>query len=166
MVVVMATDLDELRDALVRTSFALMAALTEVAAAHDLSLTQLRVLGILRDREPTMADLATYTGLERSTISGLIDRATQRGLVAKIPDPTDGRSVRVRLTAQARPLERQITAAVSERVTPLLENLNVSEQKRLTALLTKALGVTEAAPSVSSNSRRARQDQSGIAGSR
>jgi MarR family transcriptional regulator, lower aerobic nicotinate degradation pathway regulator len=146
MVVIMVTDgkpdqthLDDLRDTLVRTSFALMAALTEVAAEHDLSLTQLRVLGILRDREPTMADLATYTGLERSTMSGLIDRATQRGLVAKIPDPTDGRSVRVRLTSQARPLERRITASVSERVTPLLENLSGSEQKRLTALLTKVL---------------------------
>ena len=135
----MTMHLDDLRDALVRTSFALMAALTEVAAEHDLSLTQLRVLGILRDREPTMADLATYTGLERSTMSGLIDRATQRGLVAKVPDPNDGRSVRVRLTPQARLLERQITAAVSERVTPLLENLSASEQKRLTALLTKAL---------------------------
>ena len=75
--------LAELRDALAQMSFTLMAVLTEVAAEHDLSLTQLRVLGILRDREPTMADLATFTGLERSTISGLIDRAAQRGLVVK-----------------------------------------------------------------------------------
>ena len=67
--------LEELRDALAQISFALMAVLTEVAAEHDLSLTQLRVLGILRDREPTMADLAAFTGLERSTVSGLIDRA-------------------------------------------------------------------------------------------
>ena len=86
-----------------------------------------------------MADLATFTGLERSTMSGLIDRAVQRGLVAKSADPSDGRSVRVRLTAQARPLERQIAASVSERVTPLLEKLSGSEQKRLTAMLTKAL---------------------------
>lgn len=132
--------LDDLRDALVQTSFALMAVLTEVAAEHDLSLTQLRVLGILRDREPTMADLASYTGLERSTISGLIDRAAQRGLVAKACHPVDGRSVRVNLTAQARCLERQITASVAERIAPLLANLRISEQKRLTALLTKALG--------------------------
>jgi hypothetical protein len=62
--------LGELRDALAQMSFTLMAVLTEVAAEHDLSLTQLRVLGILRDREPTMADLATFTGLERSTVSG------------------------------------------------------------------------------------------------
>jgi MarR family transcriptional regulator, lower aerobic nicotinate degradation pathway regulator len=132
--------LDDLRDALVRTSFTLMAALTEVAAEHDLSLTQLRILGILRDREPTMADLATFTGLERSTISGLIDRAAQRGLVVRTADPSDGRSVRVGLTKQARGLVPEVTAAIGDRIKPLIAQLNVSEQKRLTALLTKALG--------------------------
>jgi MarR family transcriptional regulator, lower aerobic nicotinate degradation pathway regulator len=132
--------LDELRDALVQVSFALMAALTEVAAEHDLSLTQLRVLGILRDREPTMADLATFTGLERSTVSGLIDRATQRGLVVKAGDPLDGRSVRVSLTEQARGLVPEVTAAVGDRIKPLIGQLSTGEQKRLTVLLTKALG--------------------------
>jgi DNA-binding MarR family transcriptional regulator len=121
-------------------SFTLMAALTEGAAEHDLSLTQLRVLGILRDREPTMADLATFTGLERSTVSGLIDRAAQRGLVTKSADPHDGRSVRVTLTESARRLAAVITAAVGDRITPLTDQLNAAEQKRLTALLTKALG--------------------------
>ena len=74
---------DDLRDSLVQVSFTVIAVLSRVAAEHDLSLTQLRVLGILRDREPTMAELATYLGLERSTVSGLIDRAVQRGLVRK-----------------------------------------------------------------------------------
>src|ERR1700761_5966154 len=132
--------LDELRDALAQTSFTLMAVLTEVAAEHDLSLTQLRVLGILRDREPTMAELANFTGLERSTISGLIDRATQRGLVARTADPRDGRSVRVSLTKQARGLVPEVTAAIGDRIKPLIGQLTISEQKRLTALLTKALG--------------------------
>jgi MarR family transcriptional regulator, lower aerobic nicotinate degradation pathway regulator len=131
---------DRLRDALVQTSFALMAVLTEVAADHDLSLTQLRVLGILRDREPTMADLAVFTGLERSTISGLIDRAAQRGLVVKTADARDGRSVRVTLTKQARLLVPEITAQVSDQIKPLIAGLNAAEQRRLTALLTKALG--------------------------
>jgi DNA-binding MarR family transcriptional regulator len=132
--------LGELRDALAQMSFTLMAVLTEVAAEHDLSLTQLRVLGILRDREPTMADLATFTGLERSTVSGLIDRAAQRGLVTKSADPHDGRSIRVTLTESARRLAPVITAAVGDRITPLTDQLNAAEQKRLTALLTKALG--------------------------
>jgi MarR family transcriptional regulator, lower aerobic nicotinate degradation pathway regulator len=132
--------LAELRDALAQMSFTLMAVLTEVAAEHDLSLTQLRVLGILRDREPTMAELATFTGLERSTMSGLIDRAEQRGLVTKTADPHDGRSVRVTLTESARRMARVITAAVGDRITPLTDQLSLAEQKRLTALLTKALG--------------------------
>jgi len=132
--------LEDLRDALVQISFALMAVLTEVAAEHDLSLTQLRVLGILRDREPTMADLATFTGLERSTVSGLIDRAAQRGLVTKTADLHDGRSVRVTLTESARGLVPKVTAAIGDRVKPLIGELSTSEQKRLTALLTKALG--------------------------
>jgi MarR family transcriptional regulator, lower aerobic nicotinate degradation pathway regulator len=130
--------LDDLRDALVQVSFTLMAALTEVAGEYDLSLTQLRVLGILRDREPTMADLATFTGLERSTVSGLIDRATQRGLVVKTADPVDGRSVRVSLTEEARGLVPEITAAIGDRIKPLIGQLSTVEQKRLTVLLTKA----------------------------
>jgi MarR family transcriptional regulator, lower aerobic nicotinate degradation pathway regulator len=131
--------LDELRDALAQMSFTLMAVLTEVAAEYDLSLTQLRVLGILRDREPTMAELATFTGLERSTISGLIDRAVLRGLVAKVADPNDRRSVHVTLTESARTLAPEIAAAVGDRITPLTGTLSTAEQKRLTGLLTKAL---------------------------
>src|ERR1700685_1715518 len=99
---------DDLRDSLVQVSFAVTALLSRVAAEQDLSLTQLRVLGILRDREPTMAELATYLGLERSTVSGLIDRAAQRGLVRQTAEPNDGRSVRVTLTEPTRGLVPEI----------------------------------------------------------
>jgi MarR family transcriptional regulator, lower aerobic nicotinate degradation pathway regulator len=103
------------------------------------SLTQLRVL-ILRDRQPTMAELASYLGLERSTVSGLIDRAVQRGLVQKNADRADARSVRVSLTAQARRLESRIIAEIGELMAPMTDRLNTSEQKRLTDLLAKVLG--------------------------
>ncbi len=130
---------DDLRDSLVRVAFAVIAVLSRVAAEQDLSLTQLRVLGILRDREPTMAELATYLGLERSTVSGLIDRAVQRGLVQKTTHPADGRSVRVSLTAEARRLATRVIAEIGELMAPLTDRLNSTEQKRLTALLAKAL---------------------------
>jgi MarR family transcriptional regulator, lower aerobic nicotinate degradation pathway regulator len=129
----------DLRDSLVQVSFAVIAALSRVAAEHDLSLTQLRVLGILRDREPTMAELATYLGLERSTVSGLVDRAVQRGLVRKTTDSADGRSVRVSLTPEARRVETRIIADIDELMAPLTDRLNSGEQKRLYALLAKAL---------------------------
>jgi DNA-binding MarR family transcriptional regulator len=128
---------DDLRDGLVQVSFAVTAALSRVAAEHDLSLTQLRVLGILRDRKPSMAELANYLGLERSTVSGLVDRAVQRGLVEKNTDPSDGRSVRVSLTAQARRLASGVVTEIGELMLPLTGQLSEREQKLLTELLTK-----------------------------
>src|ERR1700753_1541122 len=122
---------DELRDSLVQASFTVIAALSRVAAEQDLSLTQLRMLGILRDREPAMAELATYLGLERSTVSGLIDRAVQRGLVRKTSDAVDGRSVRVSLTTQARRLEVRVIAEIGELMAPLTDRLSNVEQQRL-----------------------------------
>ena len=131
---------EDLRDSLVQVSFAVIAVLSRVAAEQDLSLTQLRVLGILRDRQPSMAELASYLGLERSTVSGLIDRAVQRGLVQKDADPRDGRSVRVSLTERARRLESRMIAEIGELMAPLTDRLNTSERKRLTDLLAKVLG--------------------------
>jgi MarR family transcriptional regulator, lower aerobic nicotinate degradation pathway regulator len=129
----------ELRDNLVQVSFAVTAALSRVAAEHDLSLTQLRVLGILRDREPAMAELATYLGLERSTVSGLIDRAVDRGLVRKTADRADGRSVRVGLTEAAQSLAVQVIDEIGELLAPLMGRLGTAEQRRLVELLNKAL---------------------------
>src|SRR6201996_8079796 len=128
----------ELRDSLVQVSFAVTAALNRVAAEQDLSLTQLRVLGILRDREPTMAELATYLGLERSTVSGLVDRAVQRGLVRKSSDSADGRSARGGLTAAAQALKSGVIAEIGGLMAPLIDRLTPGEQKRLAGLLMKA----------------------------
>jgi DNA-binding MarR family transcriptional regulator len=131
---------DDLRDSFVQVSFTVIAVLSRVAAEQDLSLTQLRMLGILRDREPAMAELASYLGLERSTVSGLIDRAGQRGLVRMTSDAVDGRSVRVSFTPEARRLETRVIADIGELMAPLTDRLNVGERKRLSALLDKALG--------------------------
>src|SRR5262245_56114690 len=84
---------DGLVDALEQVSFATMAVLTKVGADNDLSLTQLRVLAILRDRRLRMSALADYLGLEKSTMTGLVARAERRGLLARAPSPEDGRAM-------------------------------------------------------------------------
>jgi DNA-binding MarR family transcriptional regulator len=127
-------------DSLVQTSFTVIALLSRVAAEHDLSLTQLRVLAILRDREPTMAELAAYLGLERSSVSGLIDRAVKRGLVRRDASEDDGRAVRVSLTPDGQRLAGAGAAEVSELLAPMTRNLSQGEQKRLSMLLGKLLG--------------------------
>src|SRR6202050_443342 len=92
-----APDQRHLIDALVTTSFATMAVLNRIAAEHDLSLTQIRVLAILRDRRVKMSELAGYLGLDKSTITGLVDRAEKRGVIRRKPNAVDGRAVDVRL---------------------------------------------------------------------
>ena len=127
-------------DSLVLASFTVIALLSRVAAEHDLSLTQVRVLAILRDREPTMAELADYLGLERSSVSGLIDRAVRRGLVRRDASEDDGRAVRVSLTPDGRRLASAGAQEIGELLEPMTGQLSRAERNRLSLLLGKLLG--------------------------
>jgi DNA-binding MarR family transcriptional regulator len=129
-----------LLDNLVLTSFTVIALLSRTAAEHDMSLTQLRMLAILRDRTPAMADLAGFLGLERSSVSGLIDRAARRGLVQRVASSDDGRSVQVSLTEDGHHLAAQVAGEVAGLVAALTGALSSAEQSRLTLLLGKMLG--------------------------
>ena len=126
-------------DNLVQVSFAVTALLSKAAAAHDLSLTQLRVLAILRDREPQMAQLAQHLGLERSSVSGLVERAVRRGLVRRVTSQQDGRAVHVGLTDDGRRLAEALTEQVSELVAPMTHRLSATDQERLADLLGQVL---------------------------
>jgi DNA-binding MarR family transcriptional regulator len=126
-------------DSLVQVSFTVIALLSRVAAEHDLSLTQMRVLAILRDHEPTMADLAAYLGLERSSVSGLIDRAVKRGLVRRDPSRDDGRAVRLSLTPDGRHLARLGAEEVAALMAPMTGSLTSGDQRRLGILLHRML---------------------------
>lgn len=127
-------------DSLVQTSFTVMATLSQVAAKHDLSLTQLRVLAILRDHQPKITELATHLGLERSSVSGLIDRAVRRGLVRRDVSGDDGRAVRVSFTAAGQRLARSVEDEISALLAPMTDRLRPAEQQRLSALLFRLLG--------------------------
>jgi DNA-binding MarR family transcriptional regulator len=130
----------DLLDSLVLTSFTVIALLSRTAAEHELSLTQLRMMAILRDRTPTMADLAGFLGLERSSVSGLIDRAARRGLVQRTASRSDGRAVQVSLTPAGHRLAGQVTGEVAGLIAPMTSTLSGGEQKRLAQLLGKILG--------------------------
>lgn len=134
-------DDDGLVDALVQSAFVTMAVLNRIAADHDLSLTQLRVLAILRDRRPRISALADHLGLERSTLSGLVDRAAARGLVERAANPDDGRVVDVQLTPAGVELAERMTAAVAEELAPLTRSLPAADRHRLQRLLERWLSV-------------------------
>jgi DNA-binding MarR family transcriptional regulator len=131
----------ELIDALVTTSFVTMAVLSRIGAEHDLSLTQLRMLAILRDRRGRMSVLADYLGLDKSTISGLVDRAEKRGLLHRAPNPADGRAVDVFLSPAGIELADRGAALVAQSLSPMTSALTGADARRLTALLERMLAV-------------------------
>ncbi len=133
-------DVADVVDDLVQLAFAVMPVLTRVGAVHDLSLTQMRLLGILRGRQPMMAELAVHLGLERSTITGLVDRAESRGLVRRAAAREDGRAVRVALSPAGRRLARSVEAEVAHQLASMTDDLSRSERAALRHLADRLLG--------------------------
>lgn len=138
---------DDPVDLLAHTAFVVMAVLTRVAAEHDMSLTQLRVFGILRDRRPRMAELAEFLGLERSTMSGLIGRAEQRGIVRRVPSAGDARATDVVMTPAGHELAAVVQARIREELEPLLSRLEPAERDVLASLLSRVTAAASPAAS-------------------
>jgi MarR family transcriptional regulator, lower aerobic nicotinate degradation pathway regulator len=120
-------------DALAQLSFAVQGTLTRIAAAYDLSIVQARLLGILRDRSPTIMELARFLQLDKSSVTGLVDRAQERGLVQRSASPFDRRSVQVTLTTGARELVDEATAAFEAEIEVLVAGLNAAQRTRLSS---------------------------------
>jgi DNA-binding MarR family transcriptional regulator len=132
-------------DALVQVSFLVQGLLARVAARYDLSVTQARLLGILRDREPAMGDLRDHLALEKSSVSGLIDRAERRGLVTRTTGHSDARAVHVRLTEQGAELASRFADEAYAELGTLLARLSDREQRQLSQLA-GAILATQASP--------------------
>jgi DNA-binding MarR family transcriptional regulator len=129
----------ELVDGLFQLSFLLHHRLARIAAAHDLSIIQVRLLGILRDREPGMFELAQHLELEKSSLSGLVDRAEARGLVERIPSPDDRRAAHLRVTTRGRKLSRIVEDEVNADVAKLVAVLSRSDRDQLASALSRVV---------------------------
>jgi DNA-binding MarR family transcriptional regulator len=126
-------------DGLAQLSFVIQGMLGRQAAGHDLSLAQVRLLGVLRDRTPTMHELARLLELDKSSTTGLVDRAERRGLVARIPSATDRRSVRVSLTDDGRALVSRAAGRFEADVSAMLGLLTPRDREALSMLISRLL---------------------------
>lgn len=135
----MADQLLSPADALAQLSFAVLGMLERRAAEHDLSMAQVRLLGVLRDRTPTMNELARLMELDKSSITGLVERAERRGFVVRVPSMTDRRSVLVRLTAGGREVVTQAARHFDADVAGLLGLLPGRDRDALGRLVSRML---------------------------
>ena len=126
-------------DGLAQLSFVIMGLLERRAAEHDLSIAATRLLGVLRDREPTMNELARLLDLDKSSVTGLVDRAERRGLVERAPSTADRRAVLVRLTDEGRSLVSAAGRLFAADVTAMLGLLAPRDRAALSRLVSRLL---------------------------
>ena len=64
-----------------------------------------RILFVLWERDGIpISELSKQTGLAKTTLTSMLDRLEDSGHIERMPDPSDRRTVRIRLTDSARAL--------------------------------------------------------------
>jgi DNA-binding MarR family transcriptional regulator len=133
----------ELIGRLVRVYKFLGQGMTQTFSEHGLNAANFDVLATLRRSGPPYAlspnDLISSTMVTSGTMTNRIDQLTKAGLVERIRNPDDGRSVVASLTKAGFKL---IDAAVTDHVATLEQltsGLSKDEQKHLNTLLKKFL---------------------------
>jgi DNA-binding MarR family transcriptional regulator len=126
-------------DGLAQLSFLTLGLLERRAGEHGISVIQTRLLGVLRDRTPTMNELATLLGLDKSSATGLVDRAERRGLVKRVPSSADRRVVLVELADAGRALVDEVSGGFGADVATLLDRLSTPDRSSLSRLVSRLL---------------------------
>jgi DNA-binding MarR family transcriptional regulator len=88
--------------------------------------------------------LAEHLGLAPSTLTGLLDRLTAKGLLERAADPDDRRAVVMKSTDGLRELMRGLMRAGTRHLEKALRPLPPELFPRLTADLSAVLGCLEA----------------------
>lgn len=105
----------------------------------DLGITGRQAVALFLARDPlAMRELADRMACDPASATGIVDRLEAKGLVVRVPDPTDRRSKRVELTAEGRRLRRRIEQRVMAN-RPSIAGLDEQEKRQLKGLLEKAM---------------------------
>ncbi len=125
--------------ALVRSAFLVNAVYAESSREYGLTPQQGQLLCVLMAQPYGMGELGAMLGLAKSSLTGLVDRTAQRGLVQRQADPEDARAVRVALTAEGRDLVDEFYAETCRRVERLPAGLSDTDRGALADLLGKVV---------------------------
>src|SRR5262245_29961083 len=124
------------------------------ASEKTLGLTgaQLFVLQKLADAPGlSLNALAAQTHTHQSSVSTVVSRLVERGLVLRTAAPDDGRRLELRVSAEGRRLVARAPNAAQARLIEAIERLPAGRRQRLARLLTEltsAMDLTERAPAM------------------
>lgn len=133
-------------ESLFRTQVAVMRRLQAGPAFRKLAVNEYDVLFTL-SRCPSgwlrLNELNDNVLLSQSSLSRLVERLEKRGLVARMPAPSDGRGVLLKLTEAGQELQKEIgrehVRDIADLMTPALTAAEQKELQRLTDKLRASL---------------------------
>ncbi len=109
-------------------------------AGYDLTPVQYAALAAV-STHPGMdqASLAGTIAYDRTTITGVVDRLAQKGLVVREPSNRDRRAHELHITAAGRRILHSVEPAVQAAQRSMLRGLTDAEAKELMRLMRKAI---------------------------
>lgn len=87
------------------------------------------------DNGQTAKQLSERLYLDGSTVTGILDRMENKGLIARQPDPKDRRALRVMLTEKGQALEEPVNNAIELANRKALDKLDPQQSAVLKKLL-------------------------------
>jgi len=123
---------------LTRTQQAVFQRFKSSLSPFDITPVQYGILKCLWDEDgQTPGQIAARLALDCSTITGLLDRMENKGVVKRAPDPKDRRALRVVLTSQGKDLREAVEKVVEAENERAMQCLTAEERKLLWACLEK-----------------------------
>jgi len=125
----------DLTGALVQTMHLLQDLYAETSRPLGLTPQQAHLLCVLLMGAQGMTELSRTLGIERSTLTNMVDRLGRRTLVTRTAHPTDRRACEIHLTDDGRALADQAHEAVTARINDLTSQLPATTRRALTDAL-------------------------------
>ncbi|WP_113697775.1 MarR family winged helix-turn-helix transcriptional regulator [Amycolatopsis albispora] len=133
------SDGTELATALVRLSHLVQRVFTDASRDHDLTQPQAQLLCALNAGPVGMTELSRVLHLEKSSLTGLVDRVERRGLVRRVRDDHDRRACRIELTEQGAELGQRAHNDVVDRLDELTAGMPAATRE---LIATELFGLT------------------------
>jgi len=96
----------------------------ETSTGEDLTPTQFSVLALVRVRGPLgLAELTELEGLNPTMLSRIVKALDERGLIRRLPDPSDMRAARVEVTPEGERVHGRVREQRTRVLSECLERL-------------------------------------------
>ena len=128
----------EVFSALLGTSGEMLSAINSALSKKDLSQARLRLLMTLRQagrRGLHPCELAESLGIERASVTSLLDAIEREGFAKRLPFEGDRRSIMVAITAKGTRLIDSLAPVRLRKVSGLMACLSAAERHMLVSLL-------------------------------